>query len=80
MNAQNSIPSPKTFKITHDQKMERPSSMVPKSQGNNTLCCSDQVFSQEVVVVGAGGKFGTRTWCWLVCLWWRLLASRPCTF
>ena len=29
---------------------------------------------------GGGGGGGTRPWCWLVCLWRRLLASRHCTF
>ena len=27
-----------------------------------------------------GGGAGTRPWCWFVCLWRRLLASRRCTF
>ena len=29
---------------------------------------------------GRGGRVGTRPWCWFVCLWQHLLASRPCTF
>ena len=30
-------------------------------------------------VLAQGGGFGTRPWCWFVCLWRRLLASRHCT-